>query len=458
MFFNAALVISAAAMVIYTYGLLSPSTAFAFFSISLCTLSFAAKKLYLNISLKNVAIESSEKKYFLGGHCFRTYIDSNGALWIRYEDIYKRLKTERTATFMRRKYSQYFCKANPILDVWYVHPKALQALIGRHHSESDLPVVDFLENQIIGVHYGLLSLGGKQTMIPEPIASEKKRWVILFWNGELGLITTLLLGGALLYISSVAFDFLCPKEFVLHYQQTGIVYISSIISTGVLMFWCGHGIILATQHWLASGRSILMAFIAILIGLYLVTLSLEPFVKKYNQYSFVEWLYIVADKDEKASVYYDPSLKGIIINGDLGFGTTIKLLETLKGAPNTKIIGLKSYGGRVAEGDAIHHIIKERNMDTYAWAECMSSCVIIYVAGKNRYITETAQFGLHRSGHQWDEEDTDPSESDYYIADMFRKAGVSEWLIIQGMIPTIHNIYLPSAQEVLDAKLATAIY
>jgi hypothetical protein len=44
MFFNAALVISAAAMVIYTYGLLSPSTAFAFFSISLCTLSFAAKK------------------------------------------------------------------------------------------------------------------------------------------------------------------------------------------------------------------------------------------------------------------------------------------------------------------------------------------------------------------------------------------------------------------------------
>lgn len=455
MFFHAALIFTAASMVIYSYGLMSPFTAIAFFAISLVILAVAASRLKRNTELKQQSIDDSENKHFLSAQCFRTYTDANGALWLRDEDIRKRITTRYTAIFMARKYRQYFRKANPLIDAWYVHPKALKVMMGVNHTESESAIVQFLENQVIGVHYGLLSIGGKNGMIPEPAATVTNWWFTRFWNGELNLLVTLIIGGIPLYLSGVFFDYFDEAEFVMHYQKVGIIYLSSIIITGALLFWWGHGIILSAQHWLASSRSVLVALAAILLAIYLVHLSLKPFVNKYDQYSFAEWLAIATDSEKKAAVYFDPQLHAIIIEGRLGFGTTIKLLDALQKEPSTRMIGLKSYGGRADEGFSIFHIILARKLDTYAWAECQSACAYAYVAGKNRYISEKARFGLHRSGVHWEDEDKGADATDYYAARLMRYMGVQEWLITEGMVPSIHGIYEPSVEKVLEANLAT---
>lgn len=457
---NLLLFITAASMVIYTYGLLSPSTAIAFFSISLCILAFAAKRMDASIKMKSRILESSENRHFFAGNYYRTFTDANGALWLRDEDIRKQIHTRYPQKVMASKYPLYFRRANPVVDAWYVHPKALWALAGNPTCGSDATVLKFLETEVIGVHYGLLLLGGKNGAIPELPEPVSRWWIQRFWNGELGLIKTIIFGAILVYGVGLTLDFLYPKEpeFVIHYQRAAAVYLASIVSTVGLLFWWGHGIILATLHWLSSGRSLRIACGAILLGCYLLIQSLTPFVKKYDQYSFIGWLSILSDKDEKPLVYYDPGLKAVIISGGLGFGTTIKLQEALQKSPQVQIIGLKSYGGRVAEGLAIYSIIRKKKLDTYAWAECMSACTTAYIAGAHRYIRNTTAFGLHRSGLHWDDEDNGISETDRLMAQLLRDNGVREWMIQRGLVPTIHDIYMPSVQDALDSNLATAFY
>lgn len=64
-------------------------------------------------------------------------------------------------------------------------------------------------------------------------------------------------------------------------------------------------------------------------------------------------------------------------------------------------------------------------------------------------------FGLHRSGHPWQAGKDGLNEADQAIAEALRSTGVDEAFITRELTPSVHEIYLPTPQEVLEARLAT---
>jgi len=455
MLFNATLITVIASLVIYAYGLLSFATSIAFLCISFCVTAIAFLKLKTNLEAKHDELESTQQKHRHFGIYYRSYTDDDGDLWLNYSDIKQQIPAVKSSNIMRMLYPKHFQKANPNSDAWYVHPQVLRVMVGNNISESTNSIIVFLENKVIAQHLAEKQLS-KHLKKEKKSKPPKKSWLHRYWNGEFGPIITLLTGMAALFIARFSFEALMPENITAHYQALAITYLSSIVVNSLILLYCGHGVFLSAQRWMFSSRSLLVALLSICGGLYLFVYSLQPFTSKYAQYSIAEFLIIATDSDKKAEIDYDPSSQSIFINGDLGFGVSNKLKQVMAEHPNIKLLALRSPGGKSAEGNAIYHLVKENRMDTLVWDKCASACVDVYIAGKNRYITNTAEFGLHRSGHHWDDRDSGPSAEDLYFAELQRKAGVAEWLIQRGLEPSIHGLYEPSPQEAFDGRLATA--
>jgi len=454
-FIQVMLLITAASTVIYSYGLLSDYTAISFLVISSSILFLSVVTIRSNLQNSGQLMDASEQRHHFSGHEFRSYKDRSGVLWLRESDIRKSLRWKRPITVLLRIYGKYFRKANPALDVWYIHPKALRAMAGKNIKEADDVIVKWLEKEVIGVHYGLISIGGKQKPSDEVEPQKTQNWFIRVWHGEAGLLASIILGGLIVYLLGFVFSLLYPEDFLLHYRLYAFNYLVSITVTTITLFWWGHGIVMATQRWIALGRSLWFALISVSLGGYVMATNLNRIVTTEHQYGFVEWLSILSDTDPKPYVGYYENSRTLIVYGGLHFGTTNSVRSALAYFPETKIIGLRSYGGRMYEGFGLYELIREKNLDTYAWAECMSACVIAYVGGANRYVTDTAFFGLHRGGLHWDKKDEGPTDDDYYVAYLMQNAGVDESLIRRGLVPSIHGIYLPTVEVVVDAHLAT---
>jgi hypothetical protein len=452
---NATIIILTAALIIQAFGLLSFATSVAFLCISLCIATVVFIKLKTKLQEQHDEIEASQTKHRHFGILYRSYTDEHNDLWMNYADIQQQIPSVKKPFILSRIYPNHFRKANPKSDAWHAHHKILRKLFDKKLNENLNSIVIFLENKVIAPHIAEVQLTKNIKKQPKKM-SQKKSFVSRYWNGDLSPFLILSIAGIALAISHYIFQLLTPDDFVANYQTSAILRLAQIVTTSIILFCCGHSLFLSAQRWMFSSRSVFVALLSICGGLYLFIYSLQPFTSKYEQYSFAEWLIIATDSDEKADILYRPKSHALTIKGALGFGTTNKLREALAKHPDVKLIGLNSPGGRTAEGDAIYHLVKENRMDTLVWDQCASACIAIYIAGKNRYLTDTAEFGLHRSGHHWDERDSGPSATDLYFAALQRKAGVAEWLIQRGLEPSIHGIYRPTPQEALDGHLATA--
>jgi len=194
-------------------------------------------------------------------------------------------------------------------------------------------------------------------------------------------------------------------------------------------------------------------------GLCIVFAGLYPFVDLQSQYTLADILQIMTNRDNKAAVTYDMDAKYITLSGELGYGTSNRLLSVVKANPGAYGIQLKSYGGRVDEGFAISKIIEDNHLATYVHDECMSACVYAYVAGNERFVAPSAKFGLHRSGQHWSlKDDGVLNESDNQFVDLMRSKNVSESFIQKGMTPSIHGIYEPTPDEVISSGLGTTLF
>ena len=452
---NAVIIILTAALIIQAFGLLSFTTSVAFLCISLCITTVFFIKLKTKLQEQHDEIEASQTKHRHFGIPYRSYTDEHNELWLNYSDIQQQISSIKKPFLLSRIYPNHFRKANPKSDAWHVHHKILRKLFDKPLNENLNSIVILLENKVIAPHLAEVQLNKNIKKQPKE-ATQKKSFAARYWNGELSPFLILSIAGVFFATSYYTFNFLAPDDFVTNYQKSATLWLAQIVTTSIILFCCGHSLFLSAQRWIFSSKSLLAALLFTGSGIYLFLYALQPFTSQYEQYSFAESLSIATDSDEKADILYKPKIHALIIQGELGFGTTNKLREAIAKHPDVKLIGLDSPGGRVAEGNAIYHLVKENRMDTLVWNNCASACVDIYIAGKNRYLTDTAEFGLHRSGLHWDTRDSGPTATDFYFANLQRKAGVAEWLIQRGLEPSIHGIYSPTPQEAFDGHLATA--
>jgi hypothetical protein len=96
-------------------------------------------------------------------------------------------------------------------------------------------------------------------------------------------------------------------------------------------------------------------------------------------------------------VYQGTSTLPVIgIYGDLDVADVDRFQE-LSSKLNSAAVLLKSRGGKILAGMRIGEIVKAKGYTTVVKDYCASSCALIWLAGAKRFMTPTAQIGLHQA-------------------------------------------------------------
>jgi hypothetical protein len=87
----------------------------------------------------------------------------------------------------------------------------------------------------------------------------------------------------------------------------------------------------------------------------------------------------------------------IAIIGTFSWAMPQQVGAALAEAPLARRVLLDSPGGHVKAAMDVADLIRARNLDTYVSRMCASACTIAYLAGHQRFATETARLGFHQA-------------------------------------------------------------
>jgi membrane-bound ClpP family serine protease len=86
----------------------------------------------------------------------------------------------------------------------------------------------------------------------------------------------------------------------------------------------------------------------------------------------------------------------IEIIGTFSWALPQQVNAALAEAPQARVVRLNSPGGHIKAALEIADMIRVRNLDTYVSRMCASACTIAFLAGHQRFATETARLGSTR--------------------------------------------------------------
>ncbi|MDZ5602311.1 hypothetical protein SJI00_05965 [Pseudomonas sp. RP23018S] len=87
----------------------------------------------------------------------------------------------------------------------------------------------------------------------------------------------------------------------------------------------------------------------------------------------------------------------LALAGGLRMGVSDAVGKALAANPGVQVIRLDSPGGRVGEAKRLAGLIEQRRLSTYTDATCARACVLVFLAGKERYLGEQGRLGFYRS-------------------------------------------------------------
>ena len=143
------------------------------------------------------------------------------------------------------------------------------------------------------------------------------------------------------------------------------------------------------------------------------------------------------------------------ISGGIKFGLTSDFEKMLNASPGIRVVHLDSVGGRIGEAQRLNTLIRDRGLDTYVEAGCLSACTFAFVAGRQRTLRKGAQLGFHRGSFAGED------EVDGYGPGVARSiyiaAGISGAFIDKALATRNEDLWRPSEAEVLAAGVVTGI-
>lgn len=90
----------------------------------------------------------------------------------------------------------------------------------------------------------------------------------------------------------------------------------------------------------------------------------------------------------------------VSISGDIELGDWSKFFRLVRRTPHVSGILLHSAGGSADDGLAIAKYANEHGLDTMARELCHSICVVIFLAGDDRYLTAGTDLSMHSAYKQ----------------------------------------------------------
>jgi hypothetical protein len=143
-------------------------------------------------------------------------------------------------------------------------------------------------------------------------------------------------------------------------------------------------------------------------------------------------------------------------SGRISFGSAKELERFLDGMGALKVVHLNSHGGRVLEAQRMGDLIKQRNLSTYVSGQCLSACTIIFLSGRERYISADARLGFH----QPDFAGATAEERRTMIADeeaRLRRLGASEAFARRANQAKPDEIWFPTPAELVAEGVVTRV-
>lgn len=147
--------------------------------------------------------------------------------------------------------------------------------------------------------------------------------------------------------------------------------------------------------------------------------------------------------------------------------------EVLLKAPRAQRVYLSSAGGYTLEARLMASLVRKRKLDTYVETYCASACTQVFAAGKARVLGPAAQLGFHQaslvdkqSGETITRKRTDRKLTATTVFGIngndtlrlaYELAGIDAAFIERALSHSYESMWLPSHQELIDARLVTRI-
>jgi hypothetical protein len=144
------------------------------------------------------------------------------------------------------------------------------------------------------------------------------------------------------------------------------------------------------------------------------------------------------------------------ITGGFKYGLTDDFVTILNASRQIKVVHLDSVGGRIGEAVKLNSLIRERALDTYVAASCLSACTVAFAGGRNRVLRNGAHLGFHAPAF--------PGMSSSELAEaakdqkaIFAAAGFEKKFVDRALSTPSSEMWEPSADVLLQAGAITSV-
>ena len=426
----------------------------------------ALKALYIEARLKGRDLpDTGELPYGFAGHEIRAYADARGDVWIRAKDVRQLLSLERSDAWMAGAYPDDYRRAHPGVAAWYMRPDAVR----RHWSGSTRIVVNrfihWMDRELVPLHEKRSAFARVQERAA-PSAKDRPAfplprllgsfagYLARHWRGEQRFLHLIVSGAVIaLLVAHVLGNQPAPSDLVHHYQRYALLLIVELVASTVACAWWGVGVWRSTRGWLGAERSLLVGVCFAMSGMTALLYAFDRMADRDQQMTLFALGVIAADLGPKPVIRLSADGRRLSLSGEMGFGTTRLVRDTLKRQPGVMGIELDSPGGSAAEGFALAGLVRDRKLNTYVRADCASACVLVFAGGRERLVAPSARFGLHRSGVEWQRGDHGVSAIDRAMEQFFREQGVDDSFIEKVLQTPFHDLWLPTFEEVMTSGL-----
>lgn len=455
--------------------LLLPTLTYLLPFIAVCSLiAYALGPLLREAREKCIAQqESGETAYGFAGQDLRAFQDEEGQIWVRAKDVRNLLGCERDEKRMAQLYPQGYRRVNPKVAAWYIRTDIIQrhwqgsakGEVNRflHWMARELVPLQIKREEQARLQANQAPSSPEQQAAPlslqAKVAHAVTRYGQAHWRGEHGLLHAVFGGGGIVLLIGLALTLIpLPGDFAEHYQIHSLIALTVIFGYVLLQVWWGVGLWRSTHRWFAAERSLLVGIVTASIAMTTILYTLGNLGDRDEFFTAMSYATFVADLDDKPEITVTADGRRLLMEGVMGVGTTLRVRRLLDRHKSIEGIELSSPGGRVVEGLALARLIELRGLDTYMRRSCESACVLAFAGGRQRLVAPSAHFGLHRSGLAKRRADDDLNATDIKMREYFLSRGVGAEFTARGLVPPMHEMWVPGLNEVLASKLATGLW
>jgi hypothetical protein len=279
------------------------------------------------------------------------------------------------------------------------------------------------------------------------------------WRGELSLPLSYWVNGALVTVLVVtAFSVLGESDYLKTSGPlgSGIWILAALMFLWSLTIWQLVGVWRSADNSASRGGSSAWASVAkvmvVLGALRLVgyCIEQEPLLREGFR------LVYSGDNTIRSQLHVVNHAKEVELAGGMSFGTANALGTILEATPTIRTIQLNNIGGRIIEGSRVGELIKAHHLSTFTARECVSACLLAFLAGRERYLGSSGKLGFHQASV-----DGSGGEVAEYGTNQFREAllgvGTPLSFVDRALAVPPSQVWYPTSAELISAHVVTAV-